>query len=104
MAREWNNRLFDYMSDPMVFLVSCLIPCGPVLLQAAAVDNVTHGGKMSPYCMIMCLGGLGAALNRETIRKKLDLQGNCMSSYCTWCCCGVFAAVQEYNESVKASI
>ena len=98
MSRPWNNQLFDYMNNPVILLISCLVPLGPHLLQVLAVDKVTHGGKCGPYCMILCLGVIGSALNRETIRGKLNVEGNCMRSCCAWYCCAFFAATQEYNE------
>ena len=52
MSKVWNNRFCDCATDPLVLLVTCLVPCGPNLVQIAAVDKATGGGKLGPCCMI----------------------------------------------------
>jgi Cys-rich protein (TIGR01571 family) len=103
MGRHWEETLFGCASDVPSCLLTCLLPGGLCIIQATAVNNATHDGKSVPYILVYCLGCIGGAINRETIRKKLDIEGSLVSSCLTWCCCAECAACQEYREVKKHS-
>ena len=83
MGKEWDEDLFGCFSDvPLAIVVGCL-PGALCCVQAISVDKVTHEGKGLPCLLVTCLLPIGGALNRETIRKKLDLNGNFFYSLVT---------------------
>ena len=101
MSRKWSSTLCNCCVRPQACLVSYCVPGGYCLLQAYAVDGIKHQGILVPYCLVCQLHTVGGALNRETIRDALDIEGSYGNSYCIWCFCRHCAAVQEYNEVLK---
>ena len=98
MGREWDEKLFGCFTNIPVCLIAGCLPGGVCCIQATAVDMATGDGKFIPCLIIACIGPIGGAINRETIRKKYDIEGGFIGSLCTWCWCGECAACQEYRE------
>ena len=98
MSKGWTEGLFGCTNDITSCLITWCLPGGLCFIQAKAVDKATQQGMFVPYCLVCCLGVLGGALNRETIRNKLGLEGSCVTSCLVWCYCSHCAACQEYRE------
>ena len=71
MSKGWTEGLFGCTNDITSCLITWCLPGGLCFIQAKAVDKATQQGMFVPYCLVCCLGVLGGALNRETIRNKL---------------------------------
>ncbi|OMJ76152.1 hypothetical protein SteCoe_24522 [Stentor coeruleus] len=103
MGRLWEETLFGCASDIPSCLLTCLLPGGICIIQATTVNNLTHNGKIFPYILVCCLGCIGGAINRETIRNRLEIDGSFVSSCRTWCLYPLCAACQEYREVKRYS-
>ena len=98
MGHEWEEKLFGCCGNIPVCLVTGLLPGGICAVQAITVDKATGHGAFIPCLIICCLGTLGGAINRETIRKHYEIEGGLLGSLCVWCFCSACAACQEYRE------
>ena len=98
MSQAWTEGLFECISDVPICLITCIVPGGICFIQSKAVNQANKQGFITPYCIVCCLGVLGGAINRETIRKKLNLEGGFLNSCLTWCFCAYCAACQEFRE------
>ena len=98
MGKEWEESLFSCFANIPICLIVSILPAGTCIVQAAAVNKATHDGMAVPCILIYCLLQIGGAINRETIRKTLDLDGSLATNIAIWCCCPSCAACQEYRE------
>jgi hypothetical protein len=53
---------------------------------------------MAPYYMVCYCGVVGYAFNRERIRLKYGIGGDCCTDCLIWWCCPCCAGVQEFRE------
>jgi Cys-rich protein (TIGR01571 family) len=97
MGKDWDETLCGCFSNVPLTLVA-LLPGGLCVIQSTAVDKLNDRGKLVPYLLVFLLPVIGGAINRETIRKDLDLSGNFAISLLTWLFCGCCAGCQEYRE------
>ncbi|CAG9316239.1 unnamed protein product [Blepharisma stoltei] len=97
---HFTESLFGCTKDCGVCLWGCCIPCGAQCMQGKAIEKATDGtqGCFVPCLLAICLGCIGAAINRGTVRGKFTIEGGCIGDCCTHCFCGPCAACQEYRE------
>lgn len=98
MGKDWQEKLCGCFSNPLICVMACFIPGAICAIQAVAVDKATGNGVIVPLLLNCFFGAFGAACNRETIRKKLEIDGAYCDSCCTWCWCAMCASTQEYRE------
>ena len=99
---EFHETLFGCASDMTSCLIGLCVPCGIVCLQAQAVKTATgDDSAIGPYCIGLCLGAIGGAINRGTIRRSLNMSGSFIGDCCTWCFCPACSACQEFRETKK---
>lgn len=82
---------------------ACCIACNSVAILQGFTDNALNGGGgCGACCLAYCLGSIGSAINRNSVRTKYDLPGNCFLDCILYgCCLGTCLATQEYREVFK---
>ena len=104
MEQDWNEELFGCCTEPLVCVVASLVPCGICYLQSYAVKHSSKHGAIKPFLNVCCLACIGGAVNREIIRKALNIKGNFTTSLGIWIFFPICAAIQEYNEVASTAI
>ena len=54
----------------------CCVPFGCCCIQSLAVNDANSNGMCVPFMLLLCLGPLGGAINRKTIRDVYQISGN----------------------------
>ena len=98
MGKEWEESLFSCFANVPICMVVSFLPAGFCLVQSIAVNKATRDGVAVPCILIYCLLQIGGAINRETIRKALELEGSFATNIAIWCCCPLCASCQEFRE------
>lgn len=101
MADHFDQDLFGCTKDWGLCLLVCFVPGAMCCVQAKAVDIVKKDGTVVPYLLVCCLSCIGGAINRGTIRDKLNIKGTFITDCVVWWCCSNCAACQEYREVKK---
>lgn len=98
MSEHFGESLCGCAENAGVCLFVCCVPGGGCCVQAKAVDIVKKDGMIVPYLLICFLACFGAAINRGTIRHKLNIKGSYLNDCLIHWCCGLCAVCQEYRE------
>lgn len=98
MGKPWEESLFGCFSNIPVCALVCMLPGGLCIVQASAVNDISNEGKMIPCLLVFCLLSIGGTINRETIRRHLELEGSILSSCVSWFFCPTCSVCQEYRE------
>jgi Cys-rich protein (TIGR01571 family) len=93
---KWAHGLFSCCFSPCVCL-SQLLPGGYCVVSGLAAGKAREESCVGWYfcpLLLLCYGG---AYNRDLIRERLQLEGNCGLYVCIHMWCGPCAVCQEYN-------
>ncbi|KAI1817953.1 PLAC8-domain-containing protein [Poronia punctata] len=107
-ARSWHNGFFDCFNPIDTCLVTWFLPCvtfGKTHHRLRKDGDLKGWEPINTSCMLFCgsscfgLYGLMTALQRQDLREKYDLQGNCLVDIATACCCGCCDLAQQEKEA-----
>mmetsp|Transcript_33908 Transcript_33908/g.59103 ORF Transcript_33908/g.59103 Transcript_33908/m.59103 type:complete len:225 (+) Transcript_33908:2377-3051(+) len=101
LKSEFNNpwivKFFECRDCDTCLLVTC-VPGGLFCAQGRAVGRALDKNCIRfYYCAVLCLT-FGTAFNRSLIRRKLKLEGNCLTDCCIHLFCVMCAVCQEAQE------
>mmetsp|Transcript_29634 Transcript_29634/g.52895 ORF Transcript_29634/g.52895 Transcript_29634/m.52895 type:complete len:106 (-) Transcript_29634:695-1012(-) len=94
----WEQPLFGCLQDLGSCLVVACVPGGACYCQATSVSLATGDSCIVPCLCIMCLGCIGAAINRSSIRNHYIMEGSIIGDCLVHCLCGPCAICQEVRE------
>ena len=102
----WSHEMFDCCRNPIVCCGAC---CGGICLQSLAIHEMNQGQDGGTSLLMgCCCGAIGLAINRQKIRTKYGIPGNCFMDFILYCCCSTFLGpcmiAQEYNEVFTRTI
>ena len=96
---QWRNGLFSFCDIPDLCCLLVFCPACICCVQGKSVAIATDSGCCGPCMLAFCCGCIGHALNRTSIRNKINIEGGCCGDCCTWCCFPISAAIQERKEA-----
>jgi Cys-rich protein (TIGR01571 family) len=73
---SFEEPLLGCFKDPGSCVLTAVVPCGGVCLQAKAVSTATEEGFCGAFLLGVCLGCIGTGLNRRKIRKRYNIAGS----------------------------
>ncbi|CAG9311969.1 unnamed protein product [Blepharisma stoltei] len=100
---EWSYEICDCAKNPFMFVWSLCIPCGLHCMQtcnAKHADPLNKHSALRAYLCVLFFGCVGASINRNLLRKSLNIKGNLFHDFAHLIipCCAV---TQEWMQVMK---
>ncbi|OMJ75054.1 hypothetical protein SteCoe_25899 [Stentor coeruleus] len=99
MSEKWSTNIFNCFPVLPAFIISYCCPC---IIQGISVLEVEGEGGCGECLMGMLCLSIGLSLNRNKLRDKFGIQGNCVADCLAYsCCCHCCLTTQEYIHAVR---
>ncbi|EXJ72048.1 uncharacterized protein A1O5_04551 [Cladophialophora psammophila CBS 110553] len=107
-ARPWHSSFFGCFAPIDTCFITCCVPCvtfGKTHHRSRKHGNMEGYNFINASCLMFtgfsCFGlhFIPMMFQRADIRKKYNLQGDCVGDLLTSCCCGCCSLIQQDKEA-----